>query len=60
MQPNKDAQYGPSASTNARSADSYVGPSLQIKGEITGNEDLNLDGRVDGLISIGVIGFQWG
>lgn len=32
---------------------SYVGPGLQIKGEITGNEDLRLDGQVDGLVSVG-------
>ena len=32
---------------------SYLGPGMEIKGEITGHEDLNLDGKVDGLISIG-------
>jgi cytoskeletal protein CcmA (bactofilin family) len=32
---------------------SYLGPGLQIKGEISGNEDLKLDGRVKGLVSIG-------
>ena len=32
---------------------SYVGPGLQIKGEITGNEDLKLDGQVEGLVSVG-------
>jgi cytoskeletal protein CcmA (bactofilin family) len=32
---------------------SYLGPSLRIKGEISGNEDLKLDCKVDGLVSIG-------
>jgi cytoskeletal protein CcmA (bactofilin family) len=57
MQTNKDTQRGPSAVPSAPSligrTTSYVGPSLQIKGEITGNEDLKLDGKVEGLVSIG-------
>jgi cytoskeletal protein CcmA (bactofilin family) len=32
---------------------SYLGPGLQIKGEITGHEDLKLDSKVEGLVSIG-------
>jgi cytoskeletal protein CcmA (bactofilin family) len=32
---------------------SYLGPGLQIKGEISGNEDLKLDGKVDGSVSVG-------
>lgn len=32
---------------------SYIGPSLSIKGEISGHEDLKLDGKVDGLVSVG-------
>ena len=31
----------------------YLGPSLKIKGEITGNEDLQLDSQIEGSISIG-------
>jgi cytoskeletal protein CcmA (bactofilin family) len=31
----------------------YLGPGLEIRGEISGNEPLLIDGRVDGLISIG-------
>jgi cytoskeletal protein CcmA (bactofilin family) len=57
MQTNKDAQRGPSEVPSAPSSigrtTSYLGPSLQIKGEITGNEDLKLDSKVEGLISIG-------
>jgi cytoskeletal protein CcmA (bactofilin family) len=32
---------------------SYLGPALEIKGEITGDEDLRLDCKVEGLVSIG-------
>jgi cytoskeletal protein CcmA (bactofilin family) len=31
----------------------YLGPGIQIKGEISGNEDLWLDSKVDGSVSIG-------
>ena len=54
---NKDSERGPSVAPSAPSSigrtTSYLGPGLQIKGEITGNEDLNLDSKVEGLISIG-------
>lgn len=29
-----------------------LGPSLHVKGEITGNEDLHVDGSVEGLVSL--------
>src|SRR5271169_4253213 len=57
MQTNKDTHGGTSAVPGAPSfvgrATSYLGPGLQIKGEISGNEDLKLDSRVEGLVSIG-------
>jgi cytoskeletal protein CcmA (bactofilin family) len=57
MQTNKDIHRGPFAPPSAPSSiggtTSYLGPGLQIKGEITGNEDLKLDSKVEGLISIG-------
>jgi cytoskeletal protein CcmA (bactofilin family) len=57
MQTNKDTQRGPSAPPSAPSSMgrtiSYLGPGLHIKGEITGNEDLKLDSKVEGLVSIG-------
>jgi cytoskeletal protein CcmA (bactofilin family) len=57
MQTNEDIQRGPFAPPSAPSSigrtTSHLGPGLQIKGEITGNEDLKLDGKVEGLISIG-------
>ena len=33
-------------------APARLGPSLHVKGEITGNEDLHVDGSVEGLISL--------
>ena|ERR1035441_1910584 len=57
MQPQNDAQRGPSAPSSAPNSNvrtpSYLGPSLSIKGEITGDEDLRLDSQVEGLVSIG-------
>ena len=31
----------------------YLGPSLKIKGQITGDEDLRVDGKIEGPISLG-------
>ena len=58
MLTNKDTQYATSALSSAPPSSigrttSYLGPSLRIKGEITGNEDLRLDCKVEGMISIG-------
>jgi cytoskeletal protein CcmA (bactofilin family) len=57
MQTNKDVQHSPSTSPSAPSSigrtTSYLGPSLQIKGEITGSEDLKLGSKLEGLVSIG-------
>jgi cytoskeletal protein CcmA (bactofilin family) len=57
MQTNKDMQRGPavvpSAPTSMGRTNSYLGPGLRIKGEITGNEDLKLDSNVEGSVSIG-------
>jgi cytoskeletal protein CcmA (bactofilin family) len=57
MLTNKDMQRVPSATPNltplVERKSSYLGPSLLIKGEITGHEDLNLDSKVDGLVSVG-------
>jgi len=38
--------------TGAASGTARLGPSLHVKGEISGNEDLHLDGSVEGLISL--------
>ena len=54
MQTNRDAQRKPFADTSSIGpTNSYLGPGLEIKGEITGHEDLKLDSNVDGLVSIG-------
>ncbi len=57
MQTNNDMQRGtpatPSAPVSIGHTGSYLGPGLQIKGEIIGNEDLKLDSNVEGLVSIG-------
>jgi cytoskeletal protein CcmA (bactofilin family) len=57
MQTDKDTQIGTSAPPRAPGSigrtTSYLGPGLLIKGEITGNEDLKLDSKVEGLVSIG-------
>jgi len=56
-QSNNETQRGNSAAVVATAyagkTSSYLGPSLRIKGEITGNEDLKLDSEVEGLVSIG-------
>ena len=57
MQTNKDTQQGPYAPPGTSSSigrtTSYLGPGLRIRGEISGNEDLRLDCKVEGLVSIG-------
>src|SRR5712691_506077 len=39
-------------SANVR-ATAWLGPSLRVKGEISGNEDLHIEGKVEGPISLG-------
>jgi cytoskeletal protein CcmA (bactofilin family) len=57
MQTNNEAQRMPQtplrAPTPIPQSTSYLGPGLQIKGEISGNEDLRLDCKVEGIVSIG-------
>ncbi len=38
--------------TSVRSS-AWLGPNIQVKGEISGNEDLHVDGKVEGPISLG-------
>ena len=38
--------------TAATQGTARLGPSLHVKGEITGNEDLHVDGSVEGLITL--------
>jgi cytoskeletal protein CcmA (bactofilin family) len=63
MWTNKYAQFDPLAAPSPRLivlSTSYLGPGLQIKGEITGHEDLKLDSKVEGLVSIGGFRFTVG
>jgi cytoskeletal protein CcmA (bactofilin family) len=47
-------QAAPPASPNSSTrTSSYLSAGLHIKGEISGNEDLRLESKVEGLISIG-------
>jgi cytoskeletal protein CcmA (bactofilin family) len=49
MNPNEATRPAPAA---APSGTSRLGASLHIKGEITGNEDLHIDGNVEGLVHL--------
>jgi cytoskeletal protein CcmA (bactofilin family) len=59
MWTNKDAPSGtaPAAPSTLPASTSrtpaHLGPGVRIKGEITGNEDLRLDGKIEGSISLG-------
>ena len=59
METNKNAQTTSStppvrsASNVSSGGSSFLGPSLRIKGEITGNEDLRLESNFEGSISLG-------
>jgi cytoskeletal protein CcmA (bactofilin family) len=57
MQTNNDPQRGsstiPGVSNSMGRSSSYLSAGLRINGEISGNEDLKLDGKVEGLVSIG-------
>ena len=49
---NKQQTLGESPSIPSSRASARLGASLQIKGEITGSEDLQIDGIVEGPISL--------
>ena len=58
MQPtNKEMQTGqaapPAGANSSTRTSSYLSAGLHIKGEISGNEDLRLESKVEGLVSIG-------
>ena len=48
MTPAEVRAAGATARTTAR-----LGPNLHVKGEISGNEDLHIDGKIEGPISLG-------
>src|SRR5271154_5845825 len=45
-----DSTYPATSSSNTSTA--RLGGSLHVKGEITGNEDLHIDGSVEGLVQL--------
>jgi cytoskeletal protein CcmA (bactofilin family) len=49
----KEQGRSPATSSPAARAPSYLSPGLKIEGEVTGNEDLFIDGTVKGSISVG-------
>ncbi len=51
MNPNETLRTG-AIPQSVPGAVARLGPSLHLKGEITGNEDLHVDGTVEGLISL--------
>ena len=59
MRSNNDAEIDPSMTATPSSSGptahmpSYLGPGLKIKGQIIGDEDLAVDGKVEGPISLG-------
>lgn len=40
------------STTDVRSLRTHIGKGIQFKGEIAGNEDVYIDGRVEGLVSL--------
>jgi cytoskeletal protein CcmA (bactofilin family) len=54
---NENTQTAPSTnlsnSSSAVRTASYLGPELKIRGQINGDEDLKIDGKIEGPISLG-------
>jgi len=50
--PSKSATDSRPASTSAQSP-ARLGPTLHVKGEISGNEDFHIDGQVEGSVTLG-------
>ena len=52
MDPTVSPMQPTDASRSGRIANINIGPSIQIKGELQGDEDLTIDGRVEGKIEL--------
>ena len=50
-EPGVNPTYGPEFGRGGRSVVN-IGPSIQIKGELQGDEDLTIDGRIEGKINL--------
>ena len=48
----RSGKSGPEFSRNNATSIAMIGPAIQIKGELTGSEDLIIDGKVDGKIEL--------
>jgi cytoskeletal protein CcmA (bactofilin family) len=44
--------HAPTPMVSSARSSGFIGQSIQIKGELTGNEDLTIDGRVEGKIDL--------
>jgi cytoskeletal protein CcmA (bactofilin family) len=51
--PQSNPSLNPGVSSSAVRTPSFLGPELKIRGQINGDEDLRIDGKVDGPISLG-------
>jgi len=51
-QPSKPEVDSPRPATPSAISSARIGPSLTIKGSVTGEEDLQIDGKVDGPVTI--------
>jgi cytoskeletal protein CcmA (bactofilin family) len=52
MDDKQQGRFSAAGTAEVRSP-SYLSAGLRIKGEVTGNEDLHIDGKLDGSISVG-------
>lgn len=50
---NKESQSTAPGASTATHATSWLSPTMRVKGEISGNEDLLVDGKVEGPVSVG-------
>ncbi|MCY3795267.1 MAG: polymer-forming cytoskeletal protein [Gammaproteobacteria bacterium] len=51
VQPTRPQQPSPAANPKPQ-ANAVIGPGISVSGEVTGSEDLRIDGKVDGTISL--------
>jgi len=51
-QPTPAAVVTPASQLNSRSGTSSIGPSVVIKGELSGTEDLTIEGKVEGTVDL--------
>jgi cytoskeletal protein CcmA (bactofilin family) len=52
-QPAAPSSKVPSSSSSRAQGAATIGPSIQIKGDVSGDEDLVIQGRIDGTVNLG-------